>query len=104
MPLRIRHVREDEAPRPSSKGDTNEDVNQLKSEMMRLGSGAVLEIEAGSEKAVRGVKTLVTRASNQLGSRWRHWHVGTKVFAKPDGRARRGPGRPKKSWTVQFAV
>ena len=96
MPLRIRHVREDEAPKPSSRGETNENMSQLKSEMMRLGSGAVLEIEAGSEKAVRGVKTLVTRASKQLGKGWRHWHVGTKVFARPK-REQRGRGRPRKS-------
>jgi len=97
MPLQIRHVTENEAPKPDSRGRVNEEVQQLKTEMMKLGKGAVLEIEAGSEKGVRGIKTLVTRASNQLGSRWRHWHVGSKVFAKPDGRARGGPGRPRKS-------
>src|SRR5438445_12599371 len=97
MPLQIRHVSEREAPRPTARGAVNEDVEQVKSEMMKLGRGAVLEIEAGSERGVRGVKTLVTRASNQLGNRWRHWHVGSKVFAKPDGQARRGPGRPRKS-------
>ncbi|TMB66067.1 MAG: hypothetical protein E6J43_10890 [Chloroflexi bacterium] len=69
-------------------------LHQLKSEMTKLASGAVLEIEAGSEKAVRSVKTLVTRASNELGNRWRHWHVGTKVFAKP-GAERKRPGRSK---------
>ncbi len=96
MPLQIRQVKESEAPRPSARGRINEDVQQVKSEMMKLGSGAVLEIEAGSERAVRGVKTIVTRASKELGKGWRHWHVGTKVFAKPDGRSRR-PGRPRKS-------
>src|SRR5438093_13696522 len=94
MPLQVRHVSEKEAPTPNARGSTNEDVHQLKSEMTRLTSGAVLEIEAGSERAVRGVKTLVTRASKELGKRWRHWHVGTKVFAKPQPEQRRR-GRPK---------
>ncbi len=97
MPLRIRQISEREAPRPTARGRINEDAQQIKSEMMKLGKGAVLEIEAGSQRGVRGVKTLVTRASNELGNRWRHWHVGSKVFAKPDGHARRGRGRPKKS-------
>ena len=94
MPLQVRHISEKEAPKPNARGGTNEDVHQLKSEMMRLASGSVLEIEAGSERAVRGIKTLVTRAGNQLGNRWRHWHVGTKVFAKPQGERKRR-GRPK---------
>src|SRR2546426_12591119 len=94
MPLQVRHISEKEAPKPNSKGGTNEDVLQLKSEMRRLASGAVLEIEVGSERAVRSIKTLVTRASNELGNRWRHWHVGTRVFAKPQGEKRRR-GRPK---------
>ena len=97
MPLRVRHVSEKDAPKPNARGGINEDVHQLKSEMMRLASGSVLEIEAGSEQAVRGIKTLVTRASNELGSRWRHWHVGSKVFAKPGAATRRRRGRPKKS-------
>jgi len=83
MPLRIKHVNEAEAPRPSSTGKANKDLFAVKSEMLKLGKGMVLEIETGSEKAVRGAKTLVTRASKELGTRWQHWHVGTKVFAKP---------------------
>jgi hypothetical protein len=60
-------------------------------------SGMVLEIETGSEKAVRGAKMDVTRASTQLGTRWQHWHIGTKVFAKPAGEIRRRCRRPEKS-------
>ena len=92
MPLKIRHVSEKEAPKPNATGGTNKDIHQLKSEMMKLASGAVLEVEAGSEKAVRGVKTLITRASNELGSRWRHWHVGTKVYARPQAKTKRRGG------------
>ena len=95
MPLRITHRKEDEVPTPSSSGKINEDLVAIKSEMARLASGMVLEIEAGSEKAVRGTKLLVTKASNQLGSQWRHWNVGTKVFAKPAEAIRRR-GRRKK--------
>ena len=92
MPLKIRHVSEKEAPKPTARGRSNRDIHQLKSEMMKLASGAVLEIEAGSEKAVRGVKTLITRASNELGNRWRHWHVGTKVYARPQAKTKRRGG------------
>ena len=97
MPLRISHRREDEVPTPSSSGKLNEDLITVKNEMAKLASGMVLEIEAGSDKAVRGTKMLVTRAANQLGKRWRHWSVGTKVFAKPADEVRRRIGRPKKS-------
>ncbi len=93
MPLRIRHLKEEEAPKPTSTGKVNEDLHGLKTEMTKLASGAVLEIEAGSEKAVRGVKALVTRAGRELGSQWRHWHAGTKVFAKPVGVVKRRVGR-----------
>jgi len=96
MPLKIRHVSEKEAPKPTVKGRTNRDIHQLKSEMMKLASGAVLEVEAGSEKAVRGVKTLITRASNELGNGWRHWHVGTKVYARPQAKTKRRGGSNSK--------
>ena len=96
MPLRITQRKEEEVPTPSSSGKINEDLMAIKNEMGRLASGMVLEIEAGSEKAVRGTKLLVTKASNQLGSQWRHWNVGTKVFAKPAEAIRRR-GRRKKT-------
>src|SRR2546425_11264173 len=96
MPLRIRHVKEEEAPKPTSTGKVNEDLHALKTEMTKLVSGAVLEIEAGSEKAVRGVKALVTRAARELGSQWRHWHIGTKVFAKPVEAVKRRVRRPSR--------
>src|SRR5260370_40557301 len=97
MPLRIRHVSEAEAPRPSSTGKANKDLFAVKSEMRKLGTGMVLEIETGSERAVRGAKTLVTRASKELGTKWRHWHVGTKVFAKPVQAAKNIATRRKKT-------
>ncbi len=94
MPLNITHRKEDEVPSPGSSGKVNQDLMALKAEMSKLASGMVLEIEAGSEKAVRGTKMLVTKASNQLGTRWRHWSVGTKVFARPMEAVRRR-GRKK---------
>lgn len=96
MPLRITQRREEDVPTPSSSGKINEDLTTIKNEMSKLASGMVLEIEAGSEKAVRGTKLLITKASNQLGSQWRHWNVGTKVFAKPAEAVRRR-GRRKKT-------
>ena len=89
MPLRISHKREEEVPTPNSTGKVNQDLMELKEEMRKLGSGMVLEIEAGSEKAVRGTKLLVSKGAKQLGANWRHWSVGTKVFAKPAEMIRR---------------
>jgi spore cortex formation protein SpoVR/YcgB (stage V sporulation) len=97
MPLKITHKKEEEVPLAGASGRVNQDLLAIKSEMQKLASGMVLEIETGSEKAVRSAKTLVTRASNQLGTRWRHWSVGTKVFAKPAEAVRRRMGRPKKT-------
>jgi hypothetical protein len=97
MPLTITHRKEEDVPTPSAMGMVNEDLDALKSEMRKLASGMVLEIETGSEKAVRGTKMLVTRAGTQLGARWRHWNVGTKVFAKPAGEVRRRARRAEKS-------
>jgi len=65
--------------------------------MKKLGSDMVLEIETGSEKAVRGAKVLVTKAAKELGTRWRHWSVGSKVFAKPAEEVRRRMRRSKKT-------
>ncbi len=96
MPLQISHKKQEEVPTPSSSGRVNEDLLTLKTEMSKLASGMVLEIETGSEKAIRATKMLVTRAGNQLGSRWRHWSVGTKIFAKPMEAVRRR-GRPQKN-------
>lgn len=97
MPLTITHKKEDDVPTPTSTGKVNEDFEALKSEMQKLGSGMVLEIETGSEKAVRSAKTLITRASTQLGTKWQHWSVGSKVFARPVGELKRRVGRPKKA-------
>ena len=97
MPLRIKQVKQEEAPKPSSTGKANKELFAVKSEMLKLGGGMVLEIETGSERAVRGAKTLVTRASKELGTKWQHWHVGTKVFAKPVATLKKVTSRQKKS-------
>ncbi len=97
MPLKIRHVNEKEAPKPSATGKSNADLFAVKAEMLKLGKGMVLEIETGSAKAVRGTKTLVTRAAKELGTRWRHWHVGTKVFAKPAQAPKKAPSGQKRT-------
>jgi hypothetical protein len=97
MPLKITHKTESEVPTPTSTGKVNQDLMALKAEMQKLASGMVLEIETGSEKAVRSAKTLVTRASTQLGVKWQHWSVGSKVFARPVGEIRKRIGRPRKT-------
>ena len=96
VPLQITQRSEDEVPEAQGGGRANEDLNALKREMSKVTFGIVLEIETGSEKAVRGTKMLVTKAAKELGSEWRHWSQGTKVFAKPAGTTRRR-GRPRKT-------
>ncbi len=97
MPLKIRHVKAEQAPKPTSTGKVNKDLFAVKNEMLKLGKGMVLEIETESEKGVRGTKTLVTRAGKELGTRWRHWHVGTKVFATPVQTLKNVASRRKKA-------
>ncbi len=96
MPLKITQRPESEVPKPRKTGKVNQDLLAVRNEMQKLAAGTILEIETGSEKAVRGAKTLVTRAAKDLGSRWQHWHVGSKVFARPvEAVRRRGRRKPK---------
>ena len=95
MPLKISHRKAEDVPTPSASGKINQDLIAVKNEMAKLAAGMVLEIETSSEKAVRGTKMLVTKAANQLGARWRHWNVGTTVFAKPAEVIRRRGRKPK---------
>ena len=95
MPLKFSQRKQEEVPTPSASGKVNQDLLAIREEMSKLTAGMVLEIEAGSEKAVRGTKMLVTRAANQMGTRWRHWNVGTKVFARPADAIRRRGRRPR---------
>src|SRR3990172_837335 len=97
MPLKITQKPEAEVPSASRAGKVNEDLIALKDAMKKLGSDMVLEIETGSEKAVRGAKVLVTKAAKELGTQWRHWSVGSKVFAKPAEEVRRRMRRSKKT-------
>ena len=96
MPLKITQRKQEDVPMPNAAGKINEDLLAIRGEMSKMASGMVLEIEAGSEKAIRGTKMLITKAANQLGMQWRHWNVGTKVFARPVEAARRR-GRPRKA-------
>ncbi len=97
MPLKITQKRQEDVPTPGRTGKVNEELLALKGEMKKLSTGMVLEIETGSEKAVRGAKVLITKASKELGSQWRHWSVGSKVFAKPAEEIRRRVGRRPKA-------
>ena len=83
MPFKFSHKRIDEVPTPNSSGRINQDLVSIKNEMAKLAGDMVLEIETGSEKAVRSTKVLITKAAKELDARWRHWHVGSKVFARP---------------------
>ena len=91
MPLKFAQRKQQDVPTPSAAGKVNYELVSLKNEMSKLSAGMVLEIDAGSEKSVRGTKMLVTKAANQLGTPWQHWSVGSTVFAKPKvGPRRRG--------------
>ncbi len=92
MPLQFKQRPESEVPRPGGTRRINEDLAAVRREMQTLASDMVLEIEAGSERAVRGAKRLITRAAKDLGARWQHWNVGSKVFARPVEPVRRGRG------------
>src|SRR5687767_10792852 len=81
MPLKISHRNSSEVPKPGAK--PNEDLIILKDEMARIAAGMTLEIEVENEKAIRRTKTLVTRAANELGAKWQHWHMGNMVYARP---------------------
>ncbi|MPZ49526.1 MAG: hypothetical protein GEU75_09555 [Dehalococcoidia bacterium] len=95
MPLKFTQRKAEDVPTPSASGKVNQDLVNLKNEMSKLAAGMVLEIETGSEKAVRGTKMLVTKAANQMGSRWKHWNVGSTVFARPMEAVRRRGRKPK---------
>src|SRR4051812_31281578 len=95
MPLKFSQRNEAEVPTPSGPGKVNEDLMALKSEMSKLAPGMVLEIDTDGAQGVRSIKMLVTKAANQLGSRWRHWNVGSTVFAKPQEAVRRRGRKPK---------
>ena len=95
MALQVTHRKGDEVPAPGAFGRVNEELENLKAEMRKLGSGMVLELETDSEKAVRGAKMLITKAGTQLGTKWQHWSVGSKVFTKPADPIRRRGRRPK---------
>jgi hypothetical protein len=96
MSLKITQRRREEVPTPSGSGKVNQDLINIRDEMRRISSGMVLEIDAGTDKAVRGTKMLVTKAANQLGTKWKHWNQGTIVFAEPAEAGKRR-GRPRKA-------
>ena len=83
MPLKFSHKRIDEVPTPNASGRINQDLVSIKNEMSKLDGDMVLEIETGNEKAVRSTKVLITKAAKELDTGWRHWQVGSKVFARP---------------------
>ena len=89
MALKINVRKESEVPRPTSSGRVNEELEALKAKMRDLGSGMVLEVEADRATSVRATKALITRAARDLGTAWRHWHAGNKVFAQPKAARRR---------------
>jgi hypothetical protein len=89
MALKINVRKESEVPRPTAAGKVNEELEALKERMAALPAGMVLELEAVGGRTVRGVKAMVTRAARALGTSWRHWHAGNKVYARPTRRRRR---------------
>jgi hypothetical protein len=89
MALKINVRKESEVPRPTAAGKVNEELESLKERMRSLPAGMVLELEVASGRTIRGAKAMVTRAARALGTSWRHWHAGNKVYARPTRRRRR---------------
>lgn len=83
MPLKITHRKASEVPAPGASGKVNQALADLMDEMGKLATGMVLEIETGDETSIRATKMLITRAANQMGTPYSHWHSGTKVYAQP---------------------
>ncbi len=96
MALKITHRKESEVPKPGASGRVNQALVDLMNEMGKLATGMVLEIETGDEKAIRATKMLITRAANQMETPYRHWHVGTKVYAQPVHQAPKGKQRAER--------
>src|SRR5436309_813944 len=96
MPLKMTHRKAEDVPQPPGAGKGNDDLRSLKDELAKVSTGMVLEVDTGNEQDIRRTKVLITKAGRELGRPFRHWHEGTRVFAKPvDGARRRG--RPRKN-------
>lgn len=96
MPLKIAQRKLEEIPVPTRAGKVNPELEQLKEQMRTLTPGSALEVDLEGEKDARRVKALITRAARELGARWRHWSLGSKVYAVPESGERprrRGKGR-----------
>lgn len=98
MALKIAHRTAEEVPVGGSNTESAE-FTQIKAELAKLQAGMVLEIETGSAKAIRGTKSMLTRAGKQAGRPVVHWHQGTTVYAKSSEPAKRR-GRPPKAATA----
>ncbi len=102
MPLKVVRRKASQVPPPPPASRIRGDLERLKSEISTLSSDAVLEVEAVSEQAIKGVKSLITRASRQVGVEIRHWHIGTKVFAQPKAPVvRRNPAQAEPASTAR---
>lgn len=98
MPLKVVRRKASQVPPPPRASKLHDDLERLKSEIGTLTADTVIEVEAVSAQAIRGVKALITRASRQVGIEVKHWHVGTKVFAQPKAEA--APRRPAQAKPV----
>ena len=94
MPLKITHRKVEEVPGVGAAAGSAE-FNEIKAELAKLQPGMVLEVDAGSQQAIRGTKSMLTRAGNQLGRPVVHWNQGTVIYAKAANPAPRR-GRPPK--------
>ena len=94
MPLQFTQRQPEEVPSASSTGKVNQDLLVIKNEMASLAPGMVLEIQTDAISTVRSTKVLVTKASKELGTQWRHWHAGSTVYASPIDVSKRR-GRPR---------
>ena len=83
MALQFSHKKAGEVPQPRQRGKVSDAVAAVMRELERVAQDMVLEIETGDEKAIRATKLMISRAGEELGTPVRHWHKGTKVYARP---------------------
>jgi TusA-related sulfurtransferase len=67
---------------PKGSAGASEELVRIRAELLHLVPGMVLEFETGDPAAVRGTKSMLTRAGKQVGVTTVQWHQGTRVFVK----------------------
>jgi len=74
MPLKISVRNEAEVPSAACAAGSAE-FSQIKAELAKLEPAWCSKVDAGSQKALKGTKAMLTRAGNQIGRPVTHWQA-----------------------------